>query len=371
MSAVPSAGASRPSKRKRGASGFSRSSGENAASSGMPPEVWAMVMNYLDYESVLSCAATSKLMLNDAMPLVTMLNIDKACQLNARLAPRYRDVRGINVYSLLTENSEFDIGDDNLVINYFEVDYDSVMQVVPFISRFTALERVFLGGKKSSGEEIAGFCHKNKLWNEEEDVERAHVLIDAISGAFRCGTLPPNLRIFGLRCPRSKRTEEEDFEVSECQCCTRACKSFPLDQVINFDNRGSSENDGSDFSTERSCCLDVCLARSQIESIVEIRPGGRALLHSNARFFHLLGKGYRYEIPSDDGAPLYVVMFYREQLNELKRVIEYTHLDVKNLSQDDVTTAIMLSFAKDDRGLTRPTWWYPTLSFGGNGTSNQ
>ena len=54
----------------------------------LPPDVWGMVMNYLDFGSLLSCSAASKTMLNDAMPLVTSLHIDKASQMNSVLAAR-------------------------------------------------------------------------------------------------------------------------------------------------------------------------------------------------------------------------------------------------------------------------------------------
>jgi hypothetical protein len=39
------------------------------ASVSLLPEIWAMTMNHLDYKSILSCAATSRSMLRDVMPL--------------------------------------------------------------------------------------------------------------------------------------------------------------------------------------------------------------------------------------------------------------------------------------------------------------
>ena len=69
----------------------------------LPPEAWAMVLDHLDYQSVLSCAATSRAMLHDAMPLVKMLHIDRTVGMNAALASRFRDVRVINLYWLLRQ----------------------------------------------------------------------------------------------------------------------------------------------------------------------------------------------------------------------------------------------------------------------------
>ena len=308
-------------------------------------------MNYLDYQSVLSCAATSRMMLRDVMPRVTTIHIEKACELNARLVPRFHDVREIKIYSLLVESSEFDIGEDDEVVNYYTVNHDSLMRAVPFLARFPNLELVFLGGKRSNGK-IVSFCPDDKLLNEEVDVERSSSLIDMISGSFRCGGLSDNVRVSGLRCPCSKSAQED--EISDCGVCKRACNSFPLDQVINFHSNGSSESNGDEFSTERPCCLDVCLPRSQIESIVEARPGGHALLRSDARFLHLLGRGSRYVIPDNDGVPFHVVIYSEKEIDELKRVIEYAQLDVKGMESERLTMAIMQSFAKDDKGKIPP-----------------
>ena len=60
-----------------------------------------MVLEYLDYQTVLSCALTSRVILHDAMPLVKTLHIDTALQMNIPLAARFRDVQHINLYSLL------------------------------------------------------------------------------------------------------------------------------------------------------------------------------------------------------------------------------------------------------------------------------
>ena len=98
----------------------------------------------------------------------------------------------------------------------------------------------------------------------------------------------------------------------------------------------------------------MCLARSQIESIVESRPRGKNLLNSNARFLHLLGRGSRYEIPSDNDAPLFVVLYSEREINELKRVIEYAQSDVKSMESEGLIRSIMRSFAKGDRGPTPP-----------------
>jgi len=314
----------------------------------LPPEIFASVMNYLDYDTVLSCAATSKMLLRDAMPLVTILHIDRASQLNT-LASRFRDVKEINIYSLLKH-------DETLIDKiYMTIDRNTVMRVLPFLSHFTNVERVYFGGRMPNGD-IVGFDEAT-FDDEEEDNEAGGMLIDMLSAAYHCGSIPRGLRVTGLRCTHSYdgTNHYSDEGISSCKVCKRACQSFPLDQVVKFENEGSSISKSSEkFRSKRPHLLDVCLTKSQIESIVESRSGGKEMLQSNARFLHLLGKGSRYEILSDDGVPFYILKYSNEEIKELKRVIEYAKLDVKSIGKEDLVGSIKHSFAQDEKGILLP-----------------
>jgi len=316
----------------------------------LPAECYALVLEYLDYQTVLSCALTSKVFLHDAMPLVKTLHINTALQMNIPLAARFRDVQHINLYSLLkaypvaVPADEYDYEDNNEAL---VVDYNAVMQVVPFLSAFPNLRRVFFGGKMNNGE-ILSFCSSDEFWDEEEDPNSVLALMDVVSGSFRsAGGLLNSVQVKGLRCPHSCKGYNDEIE-SECKVCIRACKSFPLDQVINFDNEGSSDCGEGLFSSKKIHCTDVCLSRSVIESIAEERPGGRDILQSNVRFNHLLGMGDRHEIRSDDGASLFIVRYTAKAKAELKRVIKYANLDTKDMCGEDVTKAIWSSFTKGE-----------------------
>ena len=104
----------------------------------------------------------------------------------------------------------------------------------------------------------------------------------------------------------------------------------------------------SNARSGRSYGLDVCVERAQIESIIESRPGGKELLRSEERLLRLLGCGRRYKIVSDDGKSIHIVKYKTNQLDEIKRSIEYAELDVKKLSVKKVSDAILRSFANDD-----------------------
>lgn len=322
----------------------------------LPPEVWANAMNYLEYPAVLSCAAASKAMLRDALPLVTALHVDGARQLN-RLVSRFRDVRELNVCSLIKENVRvgvppIDSGDLGArSFPKFAVDEDSLMRLELFLSRLPKLEQVFLGGKMSNGE-VIGSCPGDELLGATNVCK----LIGTISKSFRLDRgLPKHVRVLGLRCPNSYKPYSHRGNSPFCEVCREACRSFPIESVLNFENQGSSETGACEFSCKRRRCLDVCLSRSQLENIVKSRPGGRALLSSDAHFLRLLGRGRLYEIPSDGGASLYLVKFTWEELAGLRRVLECAPLATKNIDREDIVRAIMRSFKKDERGSVPPS----------------
>ena len=100
------------------------------------------------------------------------------------------------------------------------------------------------------------------------------------------------------------------------------------------------------FYAGRAFGLDVCLPMTQIESIVESRPGGRELLLSDERLFRLLGSGRRWEVGNDDSGKLVIVKYKKTQLEEMKRVITYAGLDVKKLPTEKLHEAVLNSFQK-------------------------
>eukprot|EP00956_Cyclotella_meneghiniana_P003985 scaffold4792_cov31-Cyclotella_meneghiniana.AAC.3 len=79
------------------------------------------------------------------------------------------------------------------------------------------------------------------------------------SVGFRSGALPMSLRVKGLYCP-NKEDQRSYNEV--CEVCTRACQSFPVQDVATFHSGGSLGHleNGDPYS------LDVCLKRDALVS---------------------------------------------------------------------------------------------------------
>ena len=299
----------------------------------------------LPFETILSCGATCRTMLN-AMPLLTKLRIDKSSQMNLAVASRFRDITEIHINSLL----EVTIDPDGFTD--MNIDNESKMRVVPFLTRFGKLERVVFGGKNSeTGEDMEDFSAADAyFWDENDEGypfmcarDKMFAFLDMISGAFICGALPKRLKISGLCCPDASGNHGRG---NDCEICTRACRTFPLQSVVEFECRGSSSSNGR---SGRMHGLDVCLERAQIDSIIESRPGGEQLLCSEDRLLRLLGRGRRYKIAANagggNGQALFIAKYKTEELDEIKRVIAYAEIDVKKMPMQTVSNAIMRSFA--------------------------
>ena len=173
-----------------------------------------------------------------------------------------------------------------------------------------------------------------------------------------------NLWVLGLRCPDSHRGVNMFNVASSCPTCIKACKSFPIDSVLNFEQGASSEwhlttTSNSNLRrdpnfTEQLYSLDVCVTLDQIEDIVSKRPGGKELLYSKERFLNLLGNGTRLVVIDKNDTELYVVKYNGFEKELLNRFLAKSQLNVKTLSSDAVTEAIKRSFAADERDRLPP-----------------
>jgi len=286
------------------------------------------------------------------------LRIDRSSQMNLVVASRFRDIKEIHINSLFELTIEDEDTDDEY--KDMRIDFDTKISVVPFLAKFDSLERVVFGIKEENGHDTDGispvdcyFFEGDEGYPNEGVREMMLSLLDMFSGAYKVGALQKNIQISGLCCPDS--TDRQGMRGNNCSICTRACKHFPLESVVEFECRGTSSNNALSL---RSHGLDVCLERAKIESIIETRQGGKDMLRSDKRLLYLLGRGRRYIIPSnDDGEEdvqkkaLHIVKYQQEELDEIKRVINYAELDVKKLSKQSVSSAIRQSFAMNS-GMT-------------------
>ena len=138
-------GSSSPSSASRQAKRNKQSNNETH----LPAEMWAAVMGYLDFSSVLSMTATSRTM-NDATPLVSELHITDSCQLHGSVGRRFKEVDCVYIYSLtqirdLEEDRDPDDEDEIDAV----IDFETSVRAVPFMYTFANLKRVYFGGINS------------------------------------------------------------------------------------------------------------------------------------------------------------------------------------------------------------------------------
>ena len=163
----------------------------------------------------------------------------------------------------------------------------------------------------------------------------------------------------GLQCPDSIPGMHL-HKASCCLVCMGACNSFPVESVIviDFECDGSFEYNNDEFDFDKIYSLDVCITKTQVESIVETRTRGCELLRSMARFLQLLGQGSRTIVVTEecrraieDGEYklLYVVKYSKEEKDDIQIFARDALFDVTKLPSCKLTNAIMRSFAEDKR----------------------
>ena len=123
---------------------------EGIALPALPAEVWARVLNYCSFGDILASSAAEAMILKEALPLLTEITVDFPSQMNLSVAKRFRDVTSIIIHSLYSLEEDVDYKDTN-------VNYETQVRLVPFLSRFPQLERVTFGGKDEFGVQIENY----------------------------------------------------------------------------------------------------------------------------------------------------------------------------------------------------------------------
>ena len=233
----------------------------------LPPDAWAAIMEYLSLSDAISLSSTSRTMYHDAAPLVTSIHVMDATEMKSSVSKCFTDVRDIYIYSLHQVVLEDSDAEMVRVIDH-SIDFETSMRAAPFLSNnFVKLERVFFGSihktddEEGDGSVVALLPYVDTKVIVDDDggdfdsvQENISRLIDSLSAAFRSGALPQNLLVRGLRCFSADE---------ECRVCKRACKSFPIRSVVNFECDGSSRHQ---LLSKRSFDLDVCLEQEQLVS---------------------------------------------------------------------------------------------------------
>eukprot|EP00956_Cyclotella_meneghiniana_P024951 scaffold51060_cov65-Cyclotella_meneghiniana.AAC.5 len=294
----------------------------------LPAEMWAAVMGYLDFSSVLSMTATSRTM-NDATPLVSELHITKSCQLHGSVGRRFKEVNCVYIYSLtqirdLEEDRDPDDEDEIDAV----IDFETSVRAVPFMYTFANLKRVYFGGINVVSELYKVVPFHDVMIDAEANEQHFSRLTDSISAGFRCGILPPTLEVSGLLCTRMWQSYNREDEDDPCEVCERACQSFPIKTVAAFEC-----DEGHNDQQPQNC---ICLEVDEWIHLIESRPEGQGFTSSKAPILELLGQCERICLATKHEKSLWLIQFSDRTETKLDRILGKTSLNKSELNRHEV-----------------------------------
>ena len=302
--------------------------------SSLAADSWSHIMGYLPLlqpsgtGGILDLSTTSKFFHRDVSKLLRKLVLTSPRQMCARgplgISKRFAGIREIDIECLI----RIDSNDGTR-----QLCPESANALVKFLSNFSALEKVWVGGVdpntftrygykssysaflcqsgesvggtghgtaysaslRQSGESIGGTGHgtsssgrSSRIRIKASDVEQ-HImrrLIMEVCAGYRDGRLSPTLTLRGVldwesstwastfRC-EPLRLASSDLSSSsvryECGLCENVCRSFPLEHVVQM-KCGCDDNNQSNYSS--SAVGSACPSFSKRLSFVASRRGG-------------------------------------------------------------------------------------------------
>ena len=196
----------------------------------LPAPVWGHVFDYMPYEEVRSALLICKMFANEAAKYIRALNIMKPCQLIGPPARRFSNIEEVNCLCLV-RGSEAEMMERNLTLCV-----DTSTRLVPFLTIFPKLKRVFAGGihqnRWGTGRTNASDCQ-----NPPNHTEVFGALACSFLGAFKTQLLPSTMVSVGgitnslADIRKFCRGCYETSSVQQCSFCRDLCTYFPIREV--------------------------------------------------------------------------------------------------------------------------------------------
>ena len=276
-------GANNPKRKKRakdenkneGTSSSTRpTNSNNNAPLQLPAVVWGNVLNYMPYEDVRSTLLVGKLISVEAAKYVQTLNIMKSTQMVGPPARRFPNVTEVNIFCLLIHKvaktpQEFSFA--------CKLSSDTAVRTVPFVSMFTKLKRLFVGGRNIFP---AGYDYREDMWFPARPMRIWYVpgsdispdnhevifqsLVMAFCGAFKTRNISMGIASMdGISEGNSRPCRgRKENPAKPCTFCRNISQHFPFVDV------------------DKS---NMCLSLLECYKIILSRPGGRKFIDKVAR----------------------------------------------------------------------------------------
>ena len=263
----------------------SKEDGRHAATD-LPLPIWGQALEYLPYKAVRSTFRVCKFMARDVPKHVRVISIMDGAEMDTPAARAFVNVTEVNILCAVSVKSF----DRARMTTYIKLHPDVLWKVVPFLSTFTKLKRVFVGALQyAPGLNRDGTVMRRRIYyvgstgrdpgrvqcNEPENHASTYCrFVDSFVGAIKSRLLPQSLEaVHGLienhaacrgeRCANGMRVSSERWlrEVPNdpCSHCRDVLQYFPIEDVLMAHK-----------AQENFCVpvMDRC-------NIISKRPGGK------------------------------------------------------------------------------------------------
>mmetsp|Transcript_26551 Transcript_26551/g.76673 ORF Transcript_26551/g.76673 Transcript_26551/m.76673 type:complete len:295 (+) Transcript_26551:150-1034(+) len=205
----------------------------------LPPPIWGHVLDYLPYKEVRSALLISKSMSCDVVKYVQTIGILNGTEMDIPSSRRFPNVSDVNILCVVSFKGTTEEG-----MTLIKLHPDVLWKVVPFLSSFSKLRHVYVGGRVESSllpmsqHRGAKFHYNFGPMECDEPQDNASIyghFLDSFLGAIKTRLLPQNLEeARGLvesnfRFRKCGPKEDPD---SPCSRCRDILNYFPVDGVI-------------------------------------------------------------------------------------------------------------------------------------------
>ena len=193
----------------------------------------------MPYEEVRSALMVGKIIANEAVKYVRVLNFMKSCQLDGPSTRRFASVEEVNCLCLISGQ-----------LNSFVLCSETTARLVPLLTlltTFAKLKSVYVGGlvtrRAWNGEEQLVRCsyHPDYCSSPTNHRELAKAFYHSFIGAFKARLIPLDLHVeggfvnfvdeIGL-CSRRGDAGDDANSEGMCAICRDVCSYLPLDEII-------------------------------------------------------------------------------------------------------------------------------------------
>ena len=267
----------------------------------LPASCLGAILNFLPYSDVRKCMLVGRAMAVGAARHVEVLSIDKAAGMDVPALRRFPSATTLKVVCLV------ELLDDGPEIAH-KLNAGVAAKIVPLVASLTQLRKVWFGGYTCKSGKFGRLVlggYKSGMFgglvlyrhyrrgNEEVQLSRAEKadrdvvyrnIIESLGAAFESRAIRQDLKIAGISLMhkvKCSRTEDQQNNESRqvCRTCSRFCRNFPFDNVLELSCYGESLNDRD---------WNLCVGREEMCRIIKSRPGGNDALKSKTAGIFML-----------------------------------------------------------------------------------